>query len=256
MGKHWRSVPFDAVSRRTRGGFRDAPRRSRLAPPTAGRRGRARATVDRGAGLSSSWPSGSNVGTARARMTGRIRPPTRRDRPTAAARCPSPESARFPRRPVRGGAPGRTSPGRLPSGPCRPPRPAADPRNQYEYGADRLVGPEEDVAILLSRLAEALGGAGRLVVVNGPAGIGKTRLVEDLTAGNECPSRPSLDDRGRSSLPVGIRQSEGAGAWPCHRERTQFVGDAYFRRQGQARWRRPTRTALYSSISVPSGSAM
>jgi DNA-binding CsgD family transcriptional regulator len=47
---------------------------------------------------------------------------------------------------------------------------------------DRLVGRSEELAFLRARLAAARAGSGRLVLVCGPAGIGKTRLVEELVA--------------------------------------------------------------------------
>jgi DNA-binding CsgD family transcriptional regulator len=45
-----------------------------------------------------------------------------------------------------------------------------------------LVGRTEELAILQDRLAEAADGAGRLILVSGPAGMGKTRLSEELLA--------------------------------------------------------------------------
>jgi predicted ATPase len=45
---------------------------------------------------------------------------------------------------------------------------------------DRLVGRAEELAYLRDRVDQARGGAGHLVVVTGPAGIGKTRLVEEV----------------------------------------------------------------------------
>jgi hypothetical protein len=47
-------------------------------------------------------------------------------------------------------------------------------------GGDQLVGRREELAFLRDRLADARRGSGRVVIVSGPAGIGKTRLVEEL----------------------------------------------------------------------------
>ena len=49
-------------------------------------------------------------------------------------------------------------------------------------GSDPLVGRRRELVVLRSRLAEARSGSGRLVLITGPAGIGKTRLVEELVA--------------------------------------------------------------------------
>jgi predicted ATPase len=43
-----------------------------------------------------------------------------------------------------------------------------------------LAGRDQELAALQKWLAEALAGRGRLVVVTGPPGIGKTRLAEEL----------------------------------------------------------------------------
>lgn len=48
--------------------------------------------------------------------------------------------------------------------------------------ADRFVGRRAELAVLRDRLDAARAGSGRVVVVAGPAGIGKTRLVEELAA--------------------------------------------------------------------------
>ena len=47
---------------------------------------------------------------------------------------------------------------------------------------DALVGRSAELAWLRARLAAARSGSGQLVLVCGPAGIGKTRLVEELVA--------------------------------------------------------------------------
>jgi DNA-binding CsgD family transcriptional regulator len=49
--------------------------------------------------------------------------------------------------------------------------------------SERFVGRREELAFLRERLADVRQGWGRLVVVCGPAGIGKTRLIEELVRG-------------------------------------------------------------------------
>ena len=50
-------------------------------------------------------------------------------------------------------------------------------------GPGRLAGRGQELAALRQWLAEALAGHGRLVVLTGPPGIGKTRLAEELADG-------------------------------------------------------------------------
>jgi len=47
---------------------------------------------------------------------------------------------------------------------------------------DRVVGRNDELARIESLLGDALTGYGRLVVCTGEAGIGKTRLAEELAA--------------------------------------------------------------------------
>jgi DNA-binding CsgD family transcriptional regulator len=49
-------------------------------------------------------------------------------------------------------------------------------------GTGGLVGRDRELAQLRGWLAEALGGSGRLAVLTGPPGIGKTRLAEELAS--------------------------------------------------------------------------
>jgi DNA-binding NarL/FixJ family response regulator len=51
--------------------------------------------------------------------------------------------------------------------------------------SERFVGRGEELAFMRERLADVRQGWGRLVVVCGPAGIGKTRLIEELVRGQQ-----------------------------------------------------------------------
>lgn len=55
-----------------------------------------------------------------------------------------------------------------------------EPTSKPLASTPRLVGREEELAELLAHLDRAQGGEGRLVLVHGEAGIGKTRLVREL----------------------------------------------------------------------------
>jgi DNA-binding CsgD family transcriptional regulator len=73
---------------------------------------------------------------------------------------------------------------------------------------DPLVGRREELAFLRDRLAEARAGSGHVVLVCGQAGIGKTRLVEELTAaadGMQTGWGGALDDAGMPPLWPWIR---------------------------------------------------
>jgi len=49
-------------------------------------------------------------------------------------------------------------------------------------GEERFVGRQAELALLGRRLIDARAGSGRVVLISGPAGIGKTRLVEEFVA--------------------------------------------------------------------------
>jgi len=57
-----------------------------------------------------------------------------------------------------------------------------EPSMAHAVGRPLLVGRDREQRILRERLAGALSGRGRLVLISGEAGIGKTALVEDLAA--------------------------------------------------------------------------
>jgi DNA-binding CsgD family transcriptional regulator len=73
---------------------------------------------------------------------------------------------------------------------------------------DPLVGRREELAFLRDRLADARAGSGHVVLVCGPAGIGKTRLVEELAAaadGMQVGWGGAVDDAGMPPLWPWIR---------------------------------------------------
>ncbi|MBM7784082.1 ATP-binding protein [Tenggerimyces flavus] len=81
---------------------------------------------------------------------------------------------------------------------------------------DALVGRQEELALLRRRLASARAGSGHLVVVSGPAGIGKTRLVEELV--RDCPVvgwGAGLVDAGMPALWPWVRAVRD---WPSPRD--------------------------------------
>src|SRR5215831_18575817 len=68
---------------------------------------------------------------------------------------------------------------------------------------DPLVGRRVELAFLGDRLADARAGLGHVVLVCGPAGIGKTRLVEELAAaadGIQVGWGGAVDDAGMPPL--------------------------------------------------------
>lgn len=68
-------------------------------------------------------------------------------------------------------------------------------------GSDQLVGRREELALLRNRLADARRGSGRVVIICGAAGIGKTRLVEELIRGEEIADPDALAIGWGAALP-------------------------------------------------------
>ena len=70
---------------------------------------------------------------------------------------------------------------------------------------DPFVGRADELICLRAELAEAAAGRPRLVVVEGPAGIGKTRLIEFFVAALEgIVLRRALPDETESKVPYGV----------------------------------------------------
>src|SRR5215469_419007 len=70
----------------------------------------------------------------------------------------------------------------LPGGLIFAPRAGHTDRVSRRISSPELIGRAAEVAALVAALADAQRGRGRLVLIEGDSGIGKTRLVEDFTA--------------------------------------------------------------------------
>jgi len=72
---------------------------------------------------------------------------------------------------------------------------------------DPFVGRADELICLRAELVEAGAGRPRLVVVEGPAGIGKTRLIEVFLAGQDgIVLRRALPDEAESQVPYGVAE--------------------------------------------------
>ncbi len=81
---------------------------------------------------------------------------------------------------------------------------------------DPLVGRREELTLLRRRLASARSGSGHLVVVSGPAGIGKTRLVEEVALESAAVGwGAAVADGGMPALWPWVRAVRG---WPSVRD--------------------------------------
>ena len=82
-------------------------------------------------------------------------------------------------------------------------------------GPGRLAGRDQELAALRRWLAQARAGRGRLVVLAGPPGIGKTRLAEELAEGARQSGQRVLSGRavqggGRAAI-VAVAADLGRG---------------------------------------------
>jgi DNA-binding CsgD family transcriptional regulator len=100
---------------------------------------------------------------------------------------------------------------------------------------DPLVGRREELALLRRRFADARTGSGHLVLVGGPAGIGKTRLIEEVVAtadGVPAGWGAAIDDAGMPALWPWTRALRGM---PAPREAlASIVAGASQREHGSA----------------------
>src|SRR4051794_37542314 len=136
------------------------------------------------------------------------------------------------------GPPAATSPP-----PAEPPA-AATPPVPRDSGS-RIVERDKEVTLLGMLLGDAVGGEGRVALIEGPAGIGKTRLLAEARLQAPSYGMTTLSARGSElerEFPFGVARQlfEGALADPSQRERL-FQGAA-----------EPAR-AVFESPSEPSG---
>jgi DNA-binding NarL/FixJ family response regulator len=107
--------------------------------------------------------------------------------------------------------------------------------------ADELIEREDEVALIRAALTRASDGAGSVVVVEGPAGIGKTRLLRAIAADNVLVLRASggelerdfaygvvhqLFDRALAGLGPAARRAAFAGAGGLAAPLLGFAGEA------------------------------
>ncbi len=111
-----------------------------------------------------------------------------------------------------------------------------------------FVGREGELEQLRGELAEALGGHGRVVLLVGEPGIGKTRTTEELATYAQV--------RGARVLWGRCREDEGAPAyWPWVQAIRSYVREADPVALGVADGQRRAPTSPSSSPRSPSGSA-
>ena len=84
-------------------------------------------------------------------------------------------------------------------------------------GTGGLVGRDQELAQLRGWLAEALGGGGRLAVVTGPPGIGKTRLAEELASA-------ARSDGVRALWGRAVQDQAAPPLWPWRRVLNTLAG--------------------------------
>src|SRR4051812_26423812 len=127
--------------------------------------------------------------------------------------------------------------------PSEPPA-AATPPAPRDSGS-RIVERDKEVTLLGMLLGDAIGGEGRVALIEGPAGIGKTRLLAEARAQAPSYGMTTLSARGSElerEFPFGVARQlfEGALADPARRDRL-FAGAA-----------EPAR-AVFESPSEPQG---
>src|SRR3954454_11518530 len=112
--------------------------------------------------------------------------------------------------------------------PSEPPA-AATPPAPRDSGS-RIVERDKEVTLLGMLLGDAIGGEGRVALIEGPAGIGKTRLLAEARAQAPTYGMTTLSARGSElerEFPFGVARQlfEGALADPARRDRL-FAGAA------------------------------
>src|SRR5436190_9069998 len=132
-----------------------------------------------------------------------------------------------------------------PSPAPEPPKPAPTPPAALRDSGSRIVERDNEVTLLGMLLGDAIGGEGRVALIEGPAGIGKTRLLAEARAQAPSYGMTTFSARGSElerEFPFGVARQlfEGALTDPARRDRL-FAGAA-----------EPAR-AVFESPSEPSG---
>jgi DNA-binding SARP family transcriptional activator/DNA-binding CsgD family transcriptional regulator len=122
-----------------------------------------------------------------------------------------------------------------PSPPAAPPaaapvEPASAPRAAPRDSGSRIVERDNEIGLIGMLLGDAMAGEGRVALIEGPAGIGKTRLLAEARAQGPPLGMGVLSARGSElerEFPFGVARQlfEGALADPARRERL-FSGAA------------------------------
>src|SRR3954453_9715552 len=134
-----------------------------------------------------------------------------------------------------------------------PAAPAAEPAPVPRDSGSRIVERDNEIGLIGMLLGDAIAGEGRVALIEGPAGIGKTRLLAEARAQGAPLGMAVLSARGSElerEFPFGVARQlfEGALADPARRERL-FSGAAAPARAGfEAPSGEPTGDASFAAL--------
>jgi DNA-binding SARP family transcriptional activator len=124
-----------------------------------------------------------------------------------------PALAAWPRPPEWTGAPAVAAPAPTPE----PAAPAPEPVPMTALSLDRLVGRSRETRMVDALLGEVRAGAARSLVLTGPAGIGKTRLAEEVVARARA--------QGGREVWARCPEEDGSPAWWPIRQLVRALGE-------------------------------